>query len=398
VAPPGSKKTPAAKVAIQPVWERQSELKKKCQEEREAYEAEYRQWAADKRQTSEGEPVSDPPDEPTIERTVVGDTTVEALQSVLAANPRGVLVAREELAGWARSMDQYRSGKGADRQFWLSAWSNDPVSVDRKGKAEPTIIESPWLSVVGSIQPSVLPELVAGREDGLLDRFLLAYPDPQRTRLSDDEISQERSDQLRHLYGKLTRLEIREGENGEPIPGVVRLAPDAWDVFKELSGYLEDEAHTPGFPARLDGVWSKMEAYLARLSLILALCRVADKGGEEQVEASDVLLASGLLDYFKAHARRVHVGLHGHNGEDLLARELSQFLQEHGGEWKGEPEELRRALADRGCEIVPATPDVLSRNLLATSRRGTWLVAEKGWGKKGGKSHRTLHLRLRDAA
>jgi putative DNA primase/helicase len=114
------------------------------------------------------------------------------------------------------------------------------------------------------------------------------------------------------------------------------------------------------------------------------------------LEASDVLQASGLLEYFKAHARRVHMGLHGHNGEDLLATELAQFLREHDGEWKGEPDELRRALVDRGCEVVPETPDVLSRKMLATSRRGTWLVAEKGWGRKGGKSHRTLRLRLRN--
>jgi hypothetical protein len=69
---------------------------------------------------------------------------------------------------------------------------------------------------------------------------------------------------------------MKEGENGEPVPGVVPMTPDAWEVFKELSGYLQDEMHAPGFPARLEGVLSKMEAYLARLSLILALCRVAD--------------------------------------------------------------------------------------------------------------------------
>jgi len=257
---------------------------------------------------------------------------VEALQAVLAANFRGVLVHRDELSGWVRSMDQYRQGKGADRQFWLSAWSNDPVAVDRKGNVEPTIIEGPWLSVVGSIQPSVLSEVVAGREDGLLDRFLLAYPEPQRTRLNDDDISREAIDQVSQLYDKLVGLEMREGEDGKPIPKVVPMTPDAWEVFKEISNELQDEMHAPGFPARLEGTWSKSESYLARLSLILALCRVADKGGEEQVETSDVLLASGLLDYFKGHARRVHVGLHGQNAEDLLARELAGFLREHGGE------------------------------------------------------------------
>jgi len=57
----------------------------------------------------------------------------------------------------------------------------------------------------------------------------------------------------------------------------------------------------PGFPARLEGVWSKMEACLARLSLILRLWRVAEQGGEEQVEAKDMLAASVLLDPYRTN-------------------------------------------------------------------------------------------------
>jgi hypothetical protein len=91
------------------------------------------------------------------------------------------------------------------------------------------------------------------------------------------------------------------------------------------------------------------------------------------------------------------VGLHGHNVEDLLARELAQFLRENGGEWKGEPDELRRALVDRGSENVPDTPDVLSRKVLAMSRRASWLAIKQGWGKKAGKSHRTLSLQLKSS-
>jgi hypothetical protein len=97
-------------------------------------------------------------------RVVADDTTIEALAGILESNPRGVLVARDELAGWVRAMDQYKGGKGADRQIWLSLWSNAPISVDRKGSPEPVIVESPWVSVTGSIQPEILPDLsVAGR-------------------------------------------------------------------------------------------------------------------------------------------------------------------------------------------------------------------------------------------
>ena len=63
-------------------------------------------------------------------RTVVEDATVEALYSVLEENPRGVLDIEDELSGWVRRMDQYKGGKGADRQFFLGVWSN---STSRRG-------------------------------------------------------------------------------------------------------------------------------------------------------------------------------------------------------------------------------------------------------------------------
>jgi hypothetical protein len=393
LSPPATKKTPAAKAAIAPAWSKQAQLRQKYLEEREAYEAEYRQWEADKRRAvQDGEPPPEPPDEPTLERTVVEDTTVEALASILELNARGVLGAPDELSGWARAMNQYKSGKGSDRQFWLSAWSNSFISVDRKGRAEPIIITMPFVSVVGGIQPGILPELADGREDGFLDRFLFSYPEPHRSRLTDDEISAEATADYTNLYDELATLKMVKSDNGEPVPKVVPLSGDAWEVFKELSGGLQDEMQAPGFPARLEGAWSKMEAYLARLSLILTLCRVVEQGGEEQVEARDVLMASGLVDYFKAHARRVHVGLHGQNPTDLLAKDLAEFLEEHNGEWKDEPGVLHEELKKRKSEALPSRADELSKMVLAISGRGTWLKAERRWGKKGGESCRKLHL------
>jgi putative DNA primase/helicase len=279
----------------------------------------------------------------------------------------------------------------------LRTWSNYPIAVDRKGRAEPIIIPMPFVSVVGGIQPSILPELADGREDGFLERFLLSYPEPHRSRLTDDETSAEAFAEYMNLYDKLAGLEMPEGDNGEPVPKVIKLSPEAWEVFKELSGGLQDEMHAPGFPTRLEGVWSKMEAYLARLSLILAVCRVVEQGGEERVEARDVLMASGLVDYFKAHARRVHVGLDGQNPTDLLAKDLAEFLEEHNGEWKDEPNVLHEELKSRKGEAVPSRADELSKMVLAISARGTWLKAEPGWKKnKEGKSRRAIHLYFRN--
>ena len=107
-------------------------------------------------------------------------------------------------------------------------------------------------------------------------------------------------------------------------------------------------------------------------------------------------MASGLMNYFKAHARRVHVDLHGQNTDDLLAKDLAEFLEEHDGEWKDEPSVLHEELKKRKSEALPDRPDELSKMVLAISERGTWLKAERRWGKKGGESRRMLHCSFRN--
>jgi hypothetical protein len=326
-------------------------------------------------------------------RVVVDDTTVEALAGILESNPRGVLVARDELAGWVRAMDQYKSGKGADRQNWLSLWSNAPVSVDRKSNSEPVIVESPWVSVTGSIQPEILPDLSDGREDGLLDRFLFAYPEPYYAQLSAREISATAENELRELYDKLASLRMPESD-GEPFPGTVPLAPGSWEIFKSLVDSLVAEMHELGFPPRLAGAWRKLEGYLARLALILCMSRVAGSGAPEQIEPQDIRAAGTLVEYFKAHARRVHMGLRGQNPKDRLATELGGFLREHGGEWEGEPNVLHEKLLERGGEAVPDRPDELSKMVLDIGNHSASLAVDRAWRKHDGKSRRILRLTL----
>ena len=123
VAPPGAKKTPAYKEAIRPATNAQAKFYRDYQEKRRLYEEEQ----------DEGSHESEPP---TLHRTTMGDTTIEALCTTLNTNKRGVLVIRDELSGWVRSMNQYK-GKGADRQFYLETWGNSPYTVDRKGAQEP---------------------------------------------------------------------------------------------------------------------------------------------------------------------------------------------------------------------------------------------------------------------
>lgn len=385
VASPGAMKTPAAKVAKKPAFERQRGLGREYAEEKEEWKREVREWEVEKRNSQKaGEPAPEQPDPPSMDRCVASDTTVEALVSILEENPRGLLVHRDELAGWVRSMDQYKGGKGSDRQHWLNLWSTDEVVVDRKSRmGEPVILSRPFVSLFGGIQPAMLGELGAGAEDGLMDRFLFAYPKQRHIRFTEAEISSEAEAKYDSLYSKLSELLLATDEHGDPNPKPLRLSTEARQLFARTVDALGAEILQPGFPTRLEGVWAKLRGYLARLSLVLAVCRHVESGvREERVEAEDVEKAAKLLDYFKAHARRVYSELSAPDPLEILGTDLKNLIETNGGNLQATATELYRELEEIGCNALPARPKELSQAVKNLSASSSTLKASFGWRGK----------------
>ena len=85
---------------------------------------------------------------------------------------------------------------------------------------------------------------------------------------------------------------------------MVHFSPDAKALLRDEINQIRSKMEVPGFPERLQWVWSKLEAYVARLALIMAMCRVVEERAPERIESPDVLRAGLLIKYFKSHARR----------------------------------------------------------------------------------------------
>lgn len=92
----------------------------------------------------------DPGLKPHLPRLVVNDGTIERLAAILAAQPRGTLQMRDELAGWLEGMLRY-SGGGSDRPFWLEAYGGRPFTVERMGR-DPLTIDRLTIGVLGGTQ------------------------------------------------------------------------------------------------------------------------------------------------------------------------------------------------------------------------------------------------------
>jgi hypothetical protein len=106
VGNPSSGKSPALDAATRPMWEIDERYhdayrvaRDRFQEQMEAY-----------KNTPKDAPKPPKPKKPVLESVVIENATVEALAPLLAINPRGLLVARDELSAWVGSFDQYRSG------------------------------------------------------------------------------------------------------------------------------------------------------------------------------------------------------------------------------------------------------------------------------------------------
>jgi len=335
IAKPGEAKTPALSAALQPL--------------NDADRRAYRQWRNDIRAWEQiGEaPGADRGPRPLFCQTVVSDTTMEALTDVLQANPRGVVVQRDELSGWVRSMDQYRGGRGADRQHWLSMWSNEPLIVNRRGDGvEPRRIERPFASVIGGIQPSMLSELVdkQGREDGFLHRFLFSWPRSMPRRWSNRYVSDEVKTQYGVIVSRLLALTPRaddrdaDGEESEGggghSPISLPFTANAQHIWAEwYNGHFLEPEVTSLAEDYLSGPWAKLEAYAPRLALILHLARIADgdpTAGGMCVDEESLTAALAIVEYFKSHVRRVYALLHAHP-EDLQFATFLTWLQKQPG-------------------------------------------------------------------
>lgn len=335
VGDPGGGKSPALSLATAPLRTLQSELGEEYRQARAAYER-----ALGEHELAEGEwrkqrkavlgaarPVA--PAEPRRKIAFSSDATWEALAAAHLENLRGLVYLADELSGWARSMGQYKSGRGADRQHWLSAWSAGPITILRRTLPEPIVIPRPALSVLGGLPPDVLGELAdeQGREDGFIHRILFTWPEWRPTRWSDDVVSDATRGEYETLARRL-RSELQPQPDGQAR--LVGLTPEA---SAALRSFLERELHPAlnAAPVALRGPLAKLVSYTSRLALVIHLCEhVQGRAPSPDVGAEAVEAAAELVRYFASHTARVYQRLRA-TPRDRHVAALVEWTRRRGG-------------------------------------------------------------------
>lgn len=318
VGRPSSGKSPAIDSVLDPVHTLESELSGNFETEWQNYELEAERakasremWEKDLREALKKNQAQPPkpenayePELPVRPRMLVSDCTIEALTGILAGNPRGLVAARDELAGWLEGMGRYSSG-GFERSFWIEAFGARPFVVDRvKNAGTPLRIPRLSISVLGGIQPDRLEDcLLSGSDDGLSGRFLYIWPDavpPKRPTCAYDKVFIER------VFRRLRSLKQDTNEYGEPTPRVMKLEEAAAEKFQSFRLELaqaEESAH-----GILLSHIGKLPGITLRIALVLEMLWWAvseDSNPPVTVSEKALIGACGLVDgYLLPMAKR----------------------------------------------------------------------------------------------
>lgn len=337
VARPGMLKSHAVKEALAPMGPLEAAARERFERERLEAEAQQEvlkaQLSGVKRPKGDGFPRVDKEEvaavlkeleasKATERRYRTSDATMEKLGELLRENPRGMLLYRDELAGWLRTLD--KAERAGEREFFLESWAGDgSFTFDRIGRGT-VHVPALCLSVVGGIQPGKLKAyiteaLVDGAgADGLLQRIqLLVWPDgaaPWRrpARWPNQEAKQRAFQVFAALDGFPPEHlgAERDAFGGEGAPPYLKFDPEAQALFDSWRQELEARLRstelekTPAFLAHL----AKYRSLMPSLALLFDL---ADRVTGTRPEAGGVTLgaarrAAAFCEFLEAHARKVY--------------------------------------------------------------------------------------------
>ena len=399
VAPVGSAKSAPFKYVVTPTRETDRILRQETAELRRGYAAELEVHeaglAAWRKGRASGRAETTPPDRPeppASRRAVVGDATVEALAEKLADNPRGLLLARDELSGWLGGLNRYRQGgSSSDEAFYLAAFEGESHSVDRRtGDRREIDVPVAALSVVGTIQPGILRSLITmeRRQNGLLARLLLTAPPGRPAMWTEAEVSFATRQAFADVIAKLYGLQPETDFDGKETPRIVRIAPAAKKLFVEwINRTAEEIAETHA--EDLAGALSKLRHIAARIALVIHETRVAigEKIDRHAIDEDSMSKALTLAEWFNHETRRCYAIL-AESELDRADRQaddrLAEFVTRHGG-----AAAVRDVIA--GCRwIMDADAGEKALQRLVDASLGRWI--DKPPTEKGGRPSRLFVL------
>ncbi len=251
-----------------------------------------------------------PPEEPTRRRFKTSDATVPMLGAMLATNPAGLLVFRDELMGLLASWD--REGNEGDRAFYLEGWNGTgSFSVDRIGRGS-TLIKTLCLSVFGGIQPDLMARYLAGAVEGLdndgrVQRFqVMVYPEPVAWVWRDRYPVKGAREAVRDIFDRLAAFDPLQ-DGAEAANEFVKVPHFSFDAqAQQLFIEWATNLNAVRLPAEQQPIMRQHLAKYEKLFGAIALILHLAEGNVGFVKVESALRAAAWCEYLEGHARRVY--------------------------------------------------------------------------------------------
>lgn len=294
IGKPNTGKTHPLKYALGPILKKDEEMHQKYQQEMREYQQ------AKKDNSSTEMPI------PKRSKQIVKDFTIESLCVQLRDSPRGILLHMDEIMGWLRNMNKYTGG--SDITNYLSIWSKESISVDRK-TSESIRIPKPFLSIIGGIQTGILSELITKEllHCGFLDRILFSMPQNEKViEWTEMSVSTELKEWYYQFIEALFAVPLeRMGE--DIVPTVLDLSPEAKEHIIQWRNTIHKDTLQDNEGETYAGAYGKMDIYVLRFALILQMMYYA--AGEEGMDCVGIRAVKGaicLANYFMQEIKKVH--------------------------------------------------------------------------------------------
>jgi putative DNA primase/helicase len=366
IGPPGDMKTPTIQTITDPARGIETDWRNAYENEMRAYEKDQEiaeldilAWKIDYQRAKKAKtnPPSKPESssiEPVRSRLITTDATMEALHKLLAANPAGIFIVRDELTGWLAALE--RLGREHERPFWLECWNGNGLAYDMERIIRGSLhVPHCCASILGGVQPARLYAYIAEAlrngpaNDGLIQRFqLVTWPDPRPRYIHKDRVPHARAlHDAELVYQRIARLSVDKPERR-------KFDSEAQPMFDEWITDLEMRLREDAMNAIMIAHLAKFRSFMPSLALLLAL---ADNS-PEAVRLVHAQKAADLCTYYEQHAGRMYTSQLSPERKAALSlgRKLRKGWKRKAGkftvrevyfnDWSGlgTPDEVRAAL------------------------------------------------------
>jgi len=234
-------------------------------------------------------------EEPLLKKHILANFTPEVLFKRLGQFYKGCIVVSDELITFIESINNY--SKGDQIGNYLSIWNNQSTTIDRVGQSVPMSIRTPFLSIIGGIQPRILQNAFPLQkiDNGFYPRFLFAYPHKSvKQPFNENEIDENLIRQYYNFIKDYIDQNIVVEQNGYLNSRILEWTKESkafyieWnkkncDIINEYSDGIKSE------------ILNKFDNHFIRLAIIL---QIMNNPNSTLLELKAVEGAEKLCNYF----------------------------------------------------------------------------------------------------